>query len=346
MYEELIDELASKRELSKEDWVLLISSFDDNVRAYASEKARAISQSIFGNRIYIRGLIEFTNYCRNDCLYCGIRRSNKNVNRYRLTKEEILQCCDEGYRLGFCTFVLQGGEDLSFTDDALVDLIHCIKEAHPDCALTLSIGEKERSSYQKYFDAGADRYLLRHETANEEHYRKLHPKELSLAHRMQCLSDVKEIGFQTGCGFMVGSPYQTPENIADDLIYIKGLDPQMVGIGPFIPHKDTPFHNEPAGSFELTLFLLSLIRLMKPNVLLPATTALGTINPNGRELGILAGANVIMPNLSPCSVRKDYQLYDNKICTGDEAAQCIQCLEGRMNRIGYQVVKDRGDYKE
>lgn len=346
MYEELIDELEQKKELNKKDWILLLSSVDESLREYAASKARAVSLQVFGKNIYIRGLIEFSNYCKNDCYYCGIRRSNKNVNRYRLSEEDILYCCDEGYRLGFRTFVLQSGEDPTYTDDILVGIIHKIKKAHPDCAITMSIGEKERSSYQKYFDAGADRYLLRHETADENHYQKLHPKELSLPHRKKCLKELKEIGFQTGCGIMVGSPCQTAENLADDMIFMKELDPEMIGIGPFIPHKDTPFRNEGTGSLEMTLFLLSLIRLMKPTVLLPATTALGTINPNGRELGILAGANVIMPNLSPRGVRKDYQLYDNKICTGEEAAECIKCLSGRMNRIGYQIVTDRGDYHD
>ena len=266
-----------------------------------------------------------------------------HADRYRLTKEEILACCDEGYRLGFRTFVLQGGEDPYYTDDKVCEIVAEIHQKFPDCAITLSIGEKKRESYRAYFEAGAERYLLRHETYNTEHYRKLHPANLSAKHRQQCLRDLKEIGYQVGCGFMVGSPYQTTEHLAEDMLFMKELNPHMIGIGPFIPHHDTPFADEAAGTLELTLFMLGLIRLMIPKVLLPATTALGTIHPKGRELGIKAGANVVMPNLSPTEVRKDYLLYDNKICTGDESAQCRHCLEMRMKSIGYQVVTNRGD---
>lgn len=288
-------------------------------------------------------MIEFTNYCKNDCLYCGIRKNNPNAHRYRLTKEQILDCCHAGYDLGFRTFVLQGGEDGYFTDNRMVEIISAIKNAFPDCALTLSIGEKSREAYQKFFDAGADRYLLRHETANFEHYGRLHPANLSAENRQECLYHLKEIGYQVGCGFMVGSPYQTAEHLAEDMLFIKKLNPQMIGIGPFIPHKDTQFANETAGTLELTLFMLGLIRLSLPKVLLPATTALGTIAENGRELGILAGANVVMPNLSPSNVRKDYSLYDNKIHTGVESAQGVNELKTRMKNIGYRVVTDRGD---
>ena len=282
--------------------------------------ARKERHRYYGHDVYVRGLIEFTNYCKNDCLYCGIRKSNGNAHRYRLSEEDILNCCKEGYDLGFRTFVLQGGEDGYYTDERIIHLIRMIKEQYPDCAITLSIGEKSKESYQAYFDAGADRYLLRHETYNHEHYRQLHPSNLSPGHRQQCLRNLKDIGYQVGCGFMVGSPYQTPEYLAEDMLFMKELNPHMIGIGPFIPHHDTPFAGEAAGTLELTLYMLGLIRLMIPKVLLPATTALGTIHPKGRELGILAGANVVMPNLSPTEVRKDYLLYDNKICTGDESA--------------------------
>lgn len=296
--------------------------------------------------MYVRGLIEFTNYCKNDCLYCGIRKSNLNAIRYRLSKQDILECCKEGYNLGFRTFVLQGGEDLYFSDKKICDIVSSIKKLYPDCAITLSIGEKSYDSYKRYFDAGVDRYLLRHETANPAHYAKLHPENLSAENRKQCLYNLKEIGYAVGTGFMVGSPFQTAENLAEDMLFIKQLQPHMVGIGPFISHKDTPFAKEKSGNLELTLFMLGLIRLTLPNVLLPATTALGTIHPNGREKGILAGANVVMPNLSPTNVRKKYMLYDNKICTGDESAQCRNCLERRMQSIGYKIVTDRGDPKE
>lgn len=342
---DLIDKLEKERILTRDEFVHLLSNFTDEDSEYLFGKAREISQRHFGDRIYVRGLIEFTNYCRNDCLYCGIRRSNRNVDRYRLSKEEILSCCQNGYQLGFRTFVLQGGEDLKYSVDEMTDIIRTIRENYPDCAITLSIGEKSFEEYQKYYEAGANRYLLRHETANAEHYGMLHPKSMSLENRKQCLYNLKKIGYQVGAGFMVGSPYQTMENIAEDLLFIHGLQPQMVGIGPFIPHKDTPFHDFKAGSFELTLFLIGVLRLMIPNLLLPATTALGTINPLGREKGILAGANVVMPNLSPVKVRKKYQLYDNKICTGEEAAECRMCLQRRVEKIGYRIVVDRGDFK-
>lgn len=342
---ELADRLERDRILTKEEFTALIENRSDKLAEYVFVKARRIRHRIYGKDVYIRGLIEFTNYCGNDCLYCGIRRSNKNADRYRLTKEDILECCETGHSLGFRTFVLQGGEDGFYTDDMLVDIIKAVKKIYPDCALTLSIGEKSRESYEKYFDAGADRYLLRHETADSCHYSKLHPTSLSLENRKRCLYDLKEIGYQTGSGFMVGSPFQTAECLAEDMIFLHELQPHMVGIGPFIPHHDTPFADEKQGTLELTLFMLGLLRLMLPNVLLPATTALGTIDPNGREMGILAGANVVMPNLSPKGVRKKYLLYDNKICTGDEAAECRKCIETRMNLIGYETVVSRGDYQ-
>lgn len=293
--------------------------------------------------MYIRGLIEFTNYCKNDCLYCGIRKSNANAQRYRLEKSEIMDCCKEGWDLGFRTFVLQGGEDGYYSDEKICDIVSSVKAEYPECAVTLSIGEKSFESYKAYFDAGADRYLLRHETADPVHYSRLHPAELSLENRKRCLFDLKEIGYQVGTGFMVGSPYQTAENLAEDMMFIKKLSPHMVGIGPFISHRDTPFRNEKSGTLELTLFMLGLIRLTLPSVLLPSTTALGTIHPQGREKGILAGANVVMPNLSPVSVRKKYLLYDNKICTGDESAQCRGCLERRISSVGYKIAVSRGD---
>lgn len=340
---ELIDKLQKERTLTKTEWITLINGRTPGLAEYLFEKARDERHGYYGHDVYVRGLIEYTNYCRNDCLYCGIQKSNHNITRYRLTEDEILSCCDIGYELGFRTYVLQGGEDAYFTDEKMVHLIRLIKKRHPDCAITLSIGEKSRESYQAFFDAGADRYLLRHETFNATHYSRLHPPALTAARRQQCLWDLKEIGYQTGTGFMVGSPYQTTENLAEDMLFIKDLNPHMVGIGPFIPHHDTIFKDETAGTLELTLFMLGLIRLMLPKVLLPSTTALGTIDPKGRELGILAGANVVMPNLSPTMVRKSYALYDNKICTGDESAECRRCLERRMESIGYHVVTARGD---
>lgn len=342
---DLIDKLEREQVLSKKEFIALIDGRTPELAEYLFEKARRIRQEHYGNDVYLRGLIEFTNYCKNDCLYCGIRRSNRKASRYRLTKEEILSCCEEGYGLGFRTFVLQGGEDRYYSDEMLADIIREIKTRYPDCAVTLSIGERSRESYEAFYDAGADRYLLRHETADPIHYSSLHPPSLTLETRKKCLMDLKEIGYEVGSGFMVGSPGQASEQLAADLLFLYELQPQMVGIGPFIPHHDTPFAAEPGGTAELTLFLLGLIRLMLPKVLLPATTALGTIDPIGREKGILAGANVVMPNLSPREVRKKYLLYDNKICTGDEAAECRHCIDGRISMIGYQVVVDRGDSK-
>ncbi|MDR0503620.1 MAG: [FeFe] hydrogenase H-cluster radical SAM maturase HydE [Treponema sp.] len=309
------------------------------------ESADRVRRSIYGTDVYIRGLIEFTNYCKNNCCYCGIRCGNKNLSRYRLSQREIIDCCETGYKLGFRTYVLQGGEDDYYRDEILCAIISEIKTNYPDCAVTLSIGEKTYKSYKAYFEAGADRYLLRHETADDEHYRKLHPESMSLQNRKECLWNLKEIGYQVGSGFMVGSPFQKTGHLVKDIRFLQELKPEMIGIGPFIPHSDTPFKDQKSGSLELTLRLLAILRLMFPHVLLPATTALGTISPDGRELGLKAGANVIMPNLSPVSVRKQYALYDNKICTGEEAAECRGCLDRRVNAAGYQIVISRGDVK-
>ena len=341
---QLIDRLEGSRDLSDAEFTELLLCEDSEAVAYLAERARVVREKIYGKEVYLRGLIEFTNYCKNNCKYCGIRCGNKNAERYRLSKEEILSCCDIGYELGFRTFVLQGGEDPYFNDDRMVDIVSAMRKSHPDCAITLSIGEREKESYQKLFDAGANRYLLRHETANKAHYEYLHPKEMSYDHRMQCLRDLKEIGYQVGCGMMVGSPGQKTEHYIKDLRFMQEFKPEMVGIGPFIPHHDTEYAGEKAGTVEMTLKLLSIIRLILPEVLLPATTALGTIDPTGREKGILAGANVVMPNLSPGNVREKYLLYDNKICTGDEAAECIRCMAQRVSKVGYTVVQSRGDH--
>lgn len=343
---EIIDQIKNEQTIQREQLQTLLATTDEHAINYLRDTARKVADDIYGKQVFIRGLIEFTNYCKNDCIYCGIRRSNPNAQRYRLTEEEILSCCANGYELGFRTFVLQGGEDPYFSDERICDIVAKIKQDYPDCAVTLSIGEKDKASYQAFYDAGADRYLLRHETADKTHYQSLHPAEMSFQHRIQCLYDLKEIGYQVGCGFMVGSPGQTVDTLYEDLMFIKKLQPHMVGIGPFIPQKDTPFGQEPAGTMEQTLRLLSIIRLIHPHVLLPSTTALGTIHPLGREKGIQAGANVVMPNLSPVAVREKYKLYDNKICTGDEAAECRHCMAQRMESVGYQVVVSRGDFKK
>lgn len=342
----LIDTLEADRHLDRNQWIAFFRGRTPEALEYLSTRAREVSRKQFGRDIYTRGLIEFTNYCRNDCYYCGIRRSNAKADRYRLTDQQIMDCCKQGYGLGFRTFVLQGGEDPQLTEDRIACLVTAIKDKYPDCAVTLSIGEWERSSYERFFRAGADRYLLRHETADPEHYRRLHPKGLSPEHRKQCLRELAEIGYQAGTGFMIGSPGQGPEQLAEDMLFIEQLAPQMIGIGPFVPHHDTPFAGERAGTVEETLYCIGALRLMLPQALIPATTALGTMAEDGRERGILAGANVVMPNLSPLGVREKYELYDNKICTGDEAAECRDCLELRMESIGYRLVVSRGDHPQ
>lgn len=341
----LINKLAEEHSLSLEEYEALISGRNEENTRLLREFAVKVRREIYGNDVYIRGLIEISNICRNDCLYCGIRKSNKNCERYRLTPDEIIECSNEGYELGFRTFVLQGGEDGYFTDKILGGIVKKIKDNHSDCAVTLSMGERSYESYKFLRACGADRYLLRHETADSQHYSRLHPPAMSYDNRMKCLENLRSLGYQVGCGFMVGSPYQTVENIAKDLKFIETFKPEMCGIGPFIPHKDTEFRNFPPGSAEMTCYLLSVIRLIYPPVLLPATTALGTVNPIGREMGIMSGANVVMPNLSPVKVRKKYELYDNKICTGEESAQCRNCLNERVSKIGYRIVTGRGDFR-
>lgn len=342
---DLIRKLSETHSLSVDEYEALITGRSDEITRLLRTLAVDVRREVYGNAVYIRGLIEISNICRNDCYYCGIRRSNSECERYRLTEDEILACADEGYGLGFRTFVLQGGEDSYFTDERLGAIVRGIKSRHPGCAVTLSMGERSRESYEYLRACGADRYLLRHETADPEHYSRLHPPAMSYDNRMRCLRDLRELGYQVGCGFMVGSPFQTARNLAEDLKFVEEFRPEMCGIGPFIPHKDTPFRDYPAGTVELTCYLLSVIRVMHPAVLLPSTTALGTVDPLGRERGIMAGANVVMPNLSPVNVRKKYELYDNKICTGEESAQCRDCMSRRMQKIGYEVVVDRGDFK-
>ena len=342
----LAEKLYKERSLSVDEYERLISERNEEVVKYLTEKADELRKSVYGNKVFIRGLIEISNICKNNCYYCGIRGGNANCQRYRLTPEEIIECCKSGYSLGFRTFVLQGGEDAYFTDEILCSLVKDIKNLFPECAITLSLGERSYESYKKLYDAGADRYLLRHESADEELYGKLHPENLNLKNRLECLKNLKEIGFQTGCGFMVGAPYQTAHHIAKDLKFIEEFQPDMCGIGPFVPHKDTIFKDEKAGSTELTLYLLSIIRLIKPNILLPATTALGTVDPIGREKGILSGANVVMPNLSPEDVRGKYELYNNKISTGAESAAHVEELQNRMEKIGFSIVTERGDIKK
>ena len=340
---ELLHTLSETHTLTQEEYGYLLQNHTPESASLAAELAVTHRKRVYGNKIFIRGLIEISNICKNNCLYCGIRAANEFCDRYRLTEEEILSCCREGYALGFRTFVMQGGEDGYFTDERLIPLLRTVKADYPDCAVTLSLGERSRESYEKLFAAGADRYLLRHETADPIHYALLHPGTMSFDNRMRCLCDLRRIGYQTGCGIMVGSPHQTISHLAKDLKFIETFRPQMCGIGPFIPHKDTPFADKPAGSAEMTCYLLSLVRLMHPGILLPSTTALGSLIPGGREKGILAGANVVMPNLSPMSVRDKYALYNGKLSSGAESAQMLADLGKQMNAIGYEIVTDRGD---
>ena len=341
----IIAKLIATQSLSLEEYEYLIANRNEQTAVTLAKEAQRVQQAVYGNKVYIRGLIEISNYCKNDCYYCGIRKSNRFCERYRLTKQDILDCCEEGYALGFRTFVMQGGEDAFFNDDFLCNVITEIKSRYPDCAVTLSLGERNKESYEKLRKAGADRYLLRHETADSEHYAKLHPENLTLENRMECLKNLREAGFQVGCGFMVGSPFQTVEHLAKDLKFIEEFKPDMCGVGPFIPHKDTPFKDFKSGTVELTCFLLSIIRIICPECLLPSTTALGTIDIDGREKGILSGANVVMPNLSPLTVRKKYMLYNNKISTDEESAQSVEKLKLKIKNIGYEIVTARGDRK-
>ena len=341
---ELIKKLREQRSLERDEFRKLLTEMTEDDEEFLYKNSREVRERYYGKDVYIRGLIEFTNYCRRDCLYCGIRASNKECQRYRLTHDEIMDCAKTGYGLGFRTFVMQGGEDMTISDDEMCRIISDLKTDHPDCAVTLSIGERERESYERYFTAGVDRFLLRHESVTPEHYSSLHTASQTIEKRLRCLNDLKEIGYQTGCGIMIGSPFQTVDHIINDLIFMKEFQPHMVGMGPFIPHAQTPFKDKPAGSLKDTLHMLGIIRLILPNVLLPATTALGTIVPNGRELGLLAGANVVMPNLSPTAVRAKYTLYDGKISTGAEAAECLADIKERIESAGYELAVARGDY--
>ncbi|MBO5734191.1 MAG: [FeFe] hydrogenase H-cluster radical SAM maturase HydE [Clostridia bacterium] len=341
--ETIIEKLAHTHDLADSELKTLIETDKFDKELFST--ADAVRRQAYGTDVYIRGLIEFTNFCKRNCYYCGIRRDNCNAQRYRLTKDEILECCDTGYSLGFRTFVLQGGEDEYFTDEVMCDIVSAIKTNHPDCVITLSIGERSYETYQKLRIAGADRYLLRHETATEEHYEKLHPKSSKLIIRKKCLYDLKQLGYQVGSGFMIGSPYQTTENIISDLRFLQELKPHMIGIGPFISHGDTPFANEPSGTFEMTVRMISILRLMFPESLIPATTALGTIKKGGREFGLSVGANVVMPNLSPKSVRKKYSIYKDKICTDEEAAEGVAKLRKSVEKAGYNVVTHIGHAK-
>lgn len=342
---ELVEKLYKYNNLDKEELIYLLQKINDDNKKILIEAANKIRKERYGNKVYMRGLIEFTNYCKRNCKYCGIRADNRKLERYRLTNEEIIECVKNGKEIGYSTYVLQGGEDSYFDDEKVVEIVKAIKSIYPYDAVTLSIGERSYESYKKMYDAGADRYLLRHETASKKLYESLHP-DGDYDNRIKCLWNLKEIGYQVGAGFMVGLPGQTTEDLVEDLLFIKKLEPHMCGIGPFIPHKDTPYRSEERGRLDDVITMLAITRLLLPNVLLPATTALGSISDKGREMGIKAGANVVMPNLSPVNVRDKYSLYNNKICTGDEAAECRICIENRINNIGFEIDLGRGDSLE
>ncbi len=339
----LLEKLYNEQNLDRKELLYVLDHLDSDSEKYLFELSLKAKEKHYKNTVYMRGLIEFTNYCKQNCTYCGIRRDNHKVDRYRLSKEDILACCEEGERLGYHTFVLQGGEDGYYNDEVMSDIIRTIKRNHPACAITLSMGERSEDSYQKLYDAGADRYLLRHETASQWLYEKLHPG-MSFQNRRKCLKTIKEIGYQVGAGFMVGLPEQTNDDLVNDLIFLKELAPHMIGIGPYITHEETPLAGNNRGTIEKTLIMLALTRLLLPEVLLPSTTALGTLDKLGREKALKVGANVVMPNLSPMAVREKYELYQDKICTGDEAAHCRKCIEGRINNAGFVVDMSRGDH--
>ena len=344
-YLSLINKLSQTHYLSTSEYETLISQRDTHSIALLKEKAVTLRKKIYGNDVYTRGLIEFTNYCKNDCFYCGIRRSNTRVERYTLSADQVLAACARGFELGFRTFVLQGGEWGAERDKWISDTVAQIRNRYPDCAITLSLGEHSREAYAAFRQAGADRYLLRHETRNPDHYRSLHPDSLSLDHRLQCLCWLKELGYQVGTGMMVGSPGQTVDHLVEDLLFLRDFRPHMVGIGPFVPHHDTPLAGSPAGSVDLTTRVYAIVRLMLPDALIPSTTALATISPNGRLQGLLAGANVVMPNLSPTDRRDQYALYDGKANSGAEAAEGIAALKAELDTIGYTIDWSRGDYQ-
>lgn len=346
MNQKLIQKLKETHSLTSEEWEQLFLTYTKEDLDYAAALSQEIAVQEFGKKIFFRGIIEFSNFCKNDCYYCGIRKSNRACQRYRLELEDILTCCQEGYENGFRTFVLQSGEDAHFDDSRMCEIVKTMKIRFPDCAVTLSLGERSRASYEALKEAGADRYLLRHETADEAHYQLLHPKRQTLSNRMKCLRELKALGYQTGCGIMIGSPGQSAKTLAEDMKFIESFQPEMIGIGPFLPHQDTPFRDKEKGTSDLTLFVLALCRIMLPRVMLPATTALETLEPDGRKQGVLAGCNVVMPNLSPLSVRKKYMLYDEKAGTESSAAEGIAALRKQMQEIGYEVVVGRGDFRK
>ena len=342
----LAQRLVCERTLHAEQFRALIELCDDHTLDYLRQEAVRTAQKRFGLGIFVRGLIEISSFCRNDCFYCGLRRSNRSAERYRLSHEQIMECCEEGYQAGLRTFVLQGGEDGQLTDEWLEDIISAIRKKYPDVAITLSLGERSRESYERLYLAGATRYLLRHEAADKELYCSIHPTEMSYDNRIACIENLKAIGYQTGMGMMVGVAGQSADSLVQDLLLLERLQPQMIGIGPFIPHRDTPLGDRPAGDLRRTLLMLSIVRIMHPDALIPSTTALATLTPEGRKLGVLSGANVIMPNLTPQSERRKYAIYENKAASGSEAIEGLRELERELAEIGYHIDYSRGDFQK
>lgn len=326
----------------REGWRLLLTSLSGEQALRLRRLAAETAAQTFGRGVYIRGLIEISSFCRNDCYYCGLRRSNRHAQRYRLTREEILSCCRNAAALGFGTFVLQGGEDDGQSDEWIEALVRDIRREFPDHAVTLSVGERTAGAYRRFREAGADRYLLRHETRNDGHYARLHPSEMSAGHRRSCLRTLKALGFQTGAGMMIGSPGQTVDCLIDDIQFLEELQPEMIGMGPFVPAAHTPFARCSPGTVEQTLRLVALMRLRFPDALIPATTALSALSADGRLQAILSGANVVMPNLSPAGVLGRYAIYDGKPY-GTGARRGLDVVAAELESIGYHIVCGRGD---
>jgi biotin synthase len=312
---------------------------DDAAELFAM--ADDIRKRYFKDEVHIRGIIEFSNYCMKNCFYCGLRRDNKTIERYRISEDEIIDTALKAGELGYKTILLQSGEDGGYTIEGLCAIIKRIR-SNLDCAITLSLGEKSFDEYRSLRDAGADRYLLRFETSDRGLFNKLKP-DSSYENRLDCIKNLKKLGFQVGSGFMVGLPGQTYEILADDILLLRELDLDMIGIGPFLSHHNTPLGNSASGTLDLTLRALAIIRILMPDVHIPATTAMGTVEKGGREKALQCGANVIMPNVTPIKYRKYYEIYPNKICIDDAPSDCRACIEGMLKSLGRAAATNKGD---
>lgn len=321
--------------LEKSEIIQLLNSDGNELFKTADE----VRQEFVGDEVHLRGLIEFTNICRQTCKYCGIRRENSKVNRYRLSKDEIISMARHGVRNGFKTLVMQGGEDSFFTKDLICEIIFEIKKM--DVALTLSLGERSFEDYKAFKDAGADRYLLRIETTDKELYKSVHPG-MSFENRKRCLYDLKSLGYETGTGCLIGLPGQTVESLADDILFFKELDADMVGVGPFIPHPETPFAKSSCGSFNLALKVMAITRLLLPNINIPATTAMETLSPNGRLIALQSGANVFMPNITEGVSPSKYEIYPDKSGINGAKNGIIGEINENLKVIGRYVSDTKG----